>query len=72
MVTAILGLSSALLIILLISEIIKQAKEIDALHSCIEDMGRSLRRAREERDSLREQLEDLQRCRPHGGGGSKS
>ncbi len=72
MVTAILGLSSALLIILLISEIIKQAKEIDALHSCIEDMGRSLRRAREERDTLHEQLEGLRHRHPQGGGGSKS
>ena len=72
-VLLILALLVILLLILL--EMVKQSREMDALHILLEEQGRELTEAKAQRDAYREKLDNLlhsRRISGEGGGGSKS
>lgn len=68
-------LALVVLLILVLMEMVRQSREMDALHILLEEQGRELMDVQAQRDAYREKLDNLlhhRRINPQGGGGSKS
>ena len=63
------------MLILILCEMVRQSREMDALHILLEEQGRELKQAQAQRDDYREKLDNLlhhRRTKPQGEGGAKS